>query len=194
MAESNHSIGSPDPVAGLLNCRGVARPLRSYDGSNSRVLCTKSQVAAIEPLRQSGTTESVVNLVSTPSETPGTEYEDWISRSETVDDIASASAMRGLQSILELPNQDEQQLSSLGHWLQFTPTVGLSELGEDGHPKLGGFLPPFPYPRRMWVGSRIEYHAPIPVGERITKTTIIKSITPKQGRGGGLIFLGQVGS
>lgn len=98
--------------------------------------------------------------------------------------------MRGLQSILELPNEDEQHFFPLGHWLQFTPTAGLSELGEDGHPKLGGFLPAFPYPRRMWVGSRIAYHAPIPVGERISKTTTIESITPKQGRGGGLIFLG----
>ena len=132
----------------------------------------------------------MVNLASSSLETSETQFEDWISRSEVTEDIASASAMQGLQSILELPNPDDKNLFPLGHWLQFTPTAGMSELGEDGHPKLGGFLPPIPYPRRMWVGSRIAYHAPIPVGERITKTTTIESITPKQGRGGGLIFLG----
>jgi|SRR5690625_1135341 len=127
---------------------------------------------------------------SSPSQILDTDYQDWISRSETTEDIASRSAMRNLQAILELPNPDEQHLFPLGHWLQFTPTAGMSELGEDGHPKLGGFLPPFPFPRRMWVGSRITYHTPIPLGERISKTTTIDSITPKRGRGGNLIFLG----
>lgn len=132
----------------------------------------------------------MVILASSSLETSDTKFEDWISKSEVTDDFASASAMRGLQSILELPNPDDEHLFPLGHWLQFTPTAGTSELGEDGHPKLGGFLPPIPYPRRMWVGSRIAYHAPITVGQRITKTATIESITPKQGRGGGLIFLG----
>ena len=34
-----------------------------------------------------------------------------------------------------------------------------SELGADGHPQRGGFLPPVPLPRRMWAGGRLTFHA-----------------------------------
>lgn len=135
------------------------------------------------------TTESAMTMAATPP-TVATDYQEWISRSDTTEDIASYQTMQNLQAILELPAVDDQHLFPLGHWLHFTPTAGMSELGGDGHPKLGGELPPFPLPRRMWVGSRISFHNAIPLGERISKKTTIESITPKSGRGGDLIFLG----
>lgn len=162
------------------NCRGVVDVRRHHDSSVSR----------FEDLPLSSTIESMMIMASSPAQNSDLDFQDWISRSETAEDVASFSAMQNLQAILEVPTTDADNLFPLGHWLHFTPTAGMSELGEDGHPKLGGFLPPFPFPRRMWVGSRIAYHAPIPLGERITKTTTIESITPKSGRGGELIFLG----
>ena len=35
---------------------------------------------------------------------------------------------------------------------------GADELGPDGHPALGGFLPPAHNRNRMWAGSRIEFY------------------------------------
>ena len=53
---------------------------------------------------------------------------------------------------------------------QFAP---MSEIGPDGHPKRGGFLPPVDLPRRMWAGSRCRFLAPIRVGDEAEKTSTI---------------------
>lgn len=67
--------------------------------------------------------------------------------------------------------------------------VRQSEIGLDGHPKRGVFLPPITYPRRMFAGSRVRFIAPLYVGDEVERTTPIKSITPKSGRSGNLIFV-----
>lgn len=117
----------------------------------------------------------------------------WVSRSETVRDVASRSAAIGLGAVLDQPvdpdSAEGRSLFPVGHWLQFTPTAAMSELGSDGHPRLGGFMPPIPLPRRMWAGSRIDFHAPIAVGEKISRTTTIASVTPKSGSTGRLCFV-----
>ena len=42
------------------------------------------------------------------------------------------------------------------HWMFFNGAAPMRELGEDGHPRRGGFLPPINHlPRRMWAGGRI---------------------------------------
>ena len=46
-------------------------------------------------------------------------------------------------------------LPPLWHWLYFLPLARQSEIGPDGHPRRGGFLPPVPLPRRMWAGGRL---------------------------------------
>jgi 3-methylfumaryl-CoA hydratase len=74
-------------------------------------------------------------------------------------------------------------------WLYFNPTVRRSELGVDGHPARGGFLPPVELPRRMWAGSRIAYHKPLPVGAEATRRSKILTVTEKQGKLGALCFV-----
>ena len=49
------------------------------------------------------------------------------------------------------------------------PAAPMDQLGPDGHPARGGFLPPVPLPRRMWGGSRIIVDAPIRVGEAVSR-------------------------
>jgi 3-methylfumaryl-CoA hydratase len=121
------------------------------------------------------------------------DYADWVGRSEAVGDIASRSAAVGLGAVLDRPldpaTVDSATLFPLGHWLQFTPTAPMSELGVDGHPRLGGFMPPLDLPRRMWAGSKIVFHAPITVGQRLERVTTIESITPKKGSSGQLCFV-----
>ncbi|WP_336660812.1 FAS1-like dehydratase domain-containing protein [Leucobacter sp. USHLN153] len=124
---------------------------------------------------------------------PEADYSEWIGRSETLVDVASRSAVVGLNAVLDHPldvrDADNAKLFPLGHWLQFTPTAPMSELGPDGHPKLGDFMPPLDLPRRMWAGSKIEFHAPISVGQQLERVTTIESITPKTGSTGRLCFV-----
>ena len=64
--------------------------------------------------------------------------------------------------------REGDEVPPLGHWLFFLPDARQSEIGPDGHPKRGGFLPPVhELPRRMWAGSRISFPGEIRVGDRI---------------------------
>ncbi|MEJ7137438.1 FAS1-like dehydratase domain-containing protein [Amphibiibacter pelophylacis] len=80
-------------------------------------------------------------------------------------------------------------LPALWHWLYFLPLHRQSEIGPDGHAKRGGFLPPVPLPRRMWAGSQFHFHQPLRIGDAMTRTSTIDSVTEKQGRTGTLVFV-----
>ena len=75
------------------------------------------------------------------------------------------------------------------HWLYFPDLVKASDLGADGHPRLGLFLPPLPLPHRMWAGGSLEFRAPLRLGATVERTSVIRAITPKQGRSGALYFV-----
>ncbi|MBU3740537.1 MAG: acyl-CoA dehydrogenase [Rhodoferax sp.] len=116
----------------------------------------------------------------------------WEGRSESREEVLCSAPAGALAATLDRPDLMEGQSSTLPplwHWLYFLPQAPQSELGADGHPRTGGFLPPVPLPRRMWAGGRITWHAPIQLGERLRKTTTIVSVRHKSGRSGDLVFL-----
>jgi 3-methylfumaryl-CoA hydratase len=80
-------------------------------------------------------------------------------------------------------------LPLLWHWLYFLPLHRQSELGDDGHARLGGFLPPVPLPRRMYAGGRVEIHRPLCVGESMSRQSRVEDVTYKEGRSGPLVFV-----
>jgi 3-methylfumaryl-CoA hydratase len=116
---------------------------------------------------------------------------DWIGRSETTTDLAAPGVYHRLAGVLdhETPPWPAGEAPPLGHWLNFLPAARQGEIGEDGHPKRGGFLPPVSLPRRMWAGSRLVFHAPIPLGEEIVRRSTILSVEPKSGRSGEMVFV-----
>ena len=75
------------------------------------------------------------------------------------------------------------------HWLYFHEPTPAGDLGVDGHPSTGSFLPPVPLPRRMWAGGRFEFERPLKIDEDAVKTSTIKEITRKRGRTGELFFV-----
>lgn len=115
----------------------------------------------------------------------------WEGRSESVADIITAAPMRGLSAMLDRndPATDQWALPPLWHWLYFLPRHKQSELGPDGHAMLGGFLPPVPFPRRMWAGGRLHWHAPLHVGDEVKKTSRVERVQHKKGRSGELLFV-----
>jgi 3-methylfumaryl-CoA hydratase len=80
-------------------------------------------------------------------------------------------------------------LPQLWTWLYFLPLAPMAEVGPDGHPKRGGFLPPIELPRRMWAGSRCTFHAPVRIGDEIQKTSTIVKVSEKTGNAGALVFV-----
>lgn len=116
----------------------------------------------------------------------------WEGRSETVHDQLAAAPVRGLSATLDRDDPEPgsgTELPPLWHWLYFLPRHRQGELGQDGHARLGGFLPPVPLPRRMWAGGRLQWHAPLRVGEEVRRTSRIGSVTHKAGRSGDLVFV-----
>jgi 3-methylfumaryl-CoA hydratase len=80
-------------------------------------------------------------------------------------------------------------LPPLWHWAAFPEVVPLDRLGQDGHPKLGGFLPPLPFPRRMWAGGRISFDGGLLIGERLKRRSEILSVEFKTGATGEMAFV-----
>lgn len=123
---------------------------------------------------------------------PPASLQDWIGREETRRDIVTRWPVEALSATLDCddpPLRTGDPLPPLWHWLYFLPTERQSGLGPDGHPERGGFLPPIALPRRMWAGSRLEFHRPLRVGDSITRVSRIASIQEKQGRSGALVFV-----
>ena len=117
---------------------------------------------------------------------------EWIGRSETVSDIATATPYAALSATLDWPPERPPvgtPLPALWHWLYFLPLHRQSDIGPDGHAKRGGFLPPVPLPRRMWAGSQLEFRKSLQVGDTLTRVSTIHDVTEKSGRTGPLVFV-----
>ena len=119
------------------------------------------------------------------------ELRAWIGREEIRDDVATAAPLRGLAATLdrETPFEAGDEVPPLWHWTYFLPSPTTSQLGVDGHPKKGGFLPPIALPRRMWAGSRIQFLRPLRVGDAISRRSTVVDIVTKDGRTGPLYFV-----
>ncbi|MDT7838090.1 FAS1-like dehydratase domain-containing protein [Aquabacterium sp. OR-4] len=134
--------------------------------------------------------------MTTPDPTPPAaellHLKDWIGRAEQRADWISAAPLAALSATLD--RHDAEPLPGctvppLWHWLFFLPMAPHSQLGDDGHPRRGGFLPPVPLPRRMWAGGRLEFHHPLRVGDEVTRQSRILSVDIKAGRSGTLVFV-----
>jgi 3-methylfumaryl-CoA hydratase len=121
------------------------------------------------------------------------DFTKWIDRSRTMEDLVAPFPVRALAATLDANDPDPKPgdpLPPLWHWLYFLEAVPLSKVGSDGHAERGDFLPPVPLPRRMWAGSRFVFEdAPLAVGDTIRRVSRIKSIEPKTGTTGAMVFV-----
>ncbi|MDP1731407.1 MAG: MaoC family dehydratase N-terminal domain-containing protein [Devosia sp.] len=125
--------------------------------------------------------------------TDGKDYSDWIGKSEVSRDVVTAGPLDRLAATLDRDDpaySDGDVIPPLAHWLFFLPKARQSEIGADGHPKRGGFLPPVhELPRRMWAGSRLSFPGDIRVGDSIVRHSTITSVKQKVGASGPLVFV-----
>lgn len=124
---------------------------------------------------------------------------DWIGRSETAEDLIHPYPAAALAAALDLPPRrwaEAEALPPLWHWLYTLSAHRAGDLGPDGHARLGGFLPPMPAlpdagapPRRMWAGGRLAFRAPLRMGQRVQRRSVVEQVQAKQGRSGPLLFV-----
>jgi 3-methylfumaryl-CoA hydratase len=122
---------------------------------------------------------------------PAEDYSHYVGRMESRSAIIDPERVAALANTLDLSSApiEGEDLPAGWHWIFFNPFVRRSELGGDGHPRKGGFLPDVGLPRRMWAGGRIRYLMPLAVGERAERVSEILSVTPKSGKAGRLVFV-----
>ncbi|MEI7816297.1 MAG: MaoC family dehydratase N-terminal domain-containing protein [Desulfuromonadales bacterium] len=116
----------------------------------------------------------------------------WIGKTQTDEDLISvrhSNLMAATVDFLQGNICDGENLPPLWHWIYFLTGVHANELGPDGHPARGGFMPPVPLPNRMWAGGRVTFMSPVIIGSIVRKESSILKIDYKQGRSGDLVFV-----
>jgi len=119
-------------------------------------------------------------------------YRDWIGGSERVEDAMASEQVQRLAATLDVVDMDFSAgvaLPPLWHWVYFLSAARHSNLGSDGHPARGGFLPPIELPRRMFAGSEVEFHSPLTIGTHAVRSSEVIKVDEKQGRSGPLCFV-----
>ena len=120
------------------------------------------------------------------------QLDTWIGRKETSEDVVTAWPVIALTATLDRRDPDPKPGDPIPpgwHWLYFLEARAASDLGRDGHPRVGGFLPQTGLPRRMWAGGRIDFRRPLRLGDLIRRDSEILTIEPKEGRSGRLVFV-----
>jgi len=116
----------------------------------------------------------------------------WVGKTHVDHDVLSSRHARLMAATLGIPQSDlvsGYPLPLLWHWLYFLDGLPPEELGRDGHPARGGFLPPVPLPNRMWAGGQLEFKKALPLDGSVEKRSSVVSIEHKKGRSGELVFV-----
>ncbi|GAY10842.1 MaoC family dehydratase N-terminal domain-containing protein [Pseudonocardia sp. N23] len=116
---------------------------------------------------------------------------DWAPGPVEETDRIGAWSAHAFADLLDQPSPVDAAgvLPPLWHRFAFLERAAQHELGEDGHVRESHFLPPIPDRRRMFAGGRLEWHAPVRIGDDVVRRTAIGSMTPKSGRSGEMLFV-----
>ena len=120
------------------------------------------------------------------------EYASWINKEEIYVDQLTEVNINRLYYTLNLPGKPPtfgEPVFPLALLILGEPSVRPENLGEDGHPARGGFMPPVPLKRRMFAGGDYEFFQTLNVGDKVHVTWKISDITRKTGSSGELVFV-----
>ncbi|MDT0570245.1 MaoC family dehydratase N-terminal domain-containing protein [Streptomyces sp. DSM 3412] len=120
--------------------------------------------------------------------------ESWKPGSVTCEDPLLPGPVAALSALLDRaePIADSgAPLPALWHWLYFLDWPAQRDLGPDGHPAHGQFLPPVPDRKRMFAGGRCTVSEPLRLGEAAERISSVESVEVKHGRTGELLFVTQ---
>ena len=120
------------------------------------------------------------------------QLKQWIGQRESDVDYVTIPAVHRLAATL---NRDDPMprngdpLPIGWHFMLFPRVARQSQLGADGNPQRGDFLPPVPLPRRMFASKRTTVVDGLRVGDEVRRESVIKDVTLKEGRSGTMVFV-----
>lgn len=112
----------------------------------------------------------------------------WVGRERRRVEALCPGDLARMAAVLDRAEVPET-LPPAWHWGAFHETPRQSEIGEDGHPRRGGFLPPVEAPRRMFAAAAMRFGAPLRPGVETEIVETIASVAEKPGRSGPLTFV-----
>jgi len=117
--------------------------------------------------------------------------QDNHSRTQTTSDPFDISRAHALQATFgQAPDlRLGDPMPPFFHQIYFWDPQPPANLGRDGHPATGGFIPDLGLPKRMWAAGKLTFHRPLLAGVRAERTRMIDAVTRKQGRSGPLGFV-----
>lgn len=116
----------------------------------------------------------------------------WEGREEAREDVISVAPVQMLAATLDRDPAafaEGDLLPPLYHWLFFPSLTRTADLARDGHARLGEFMPPVPFPRRMFAGARVDYRGELRIGQHVERVARIETVRYKEGRSGPLVFV-----
>jgi 3-methylfumaryl-CoA hydratase len=122
----------------------------------------------------------------------GAEIAAWrqhVGRTEIRRQRLDAASLRRFAAATGASHDVEAAPPPLALWAWFTEPVPDSELGPDGHPRRGGFIPPITLPRRMFAAASFRFEAPLLLDREAEMELRIVDLEHKTGRSGDLVFV-----
>jgi 3-methylfumaryl-CoA hydratase len=126
--------------------------------------------------------------MSEPSADLAERYAHWIGRRTEREDVVTPRLLAEFRATFGEALAGDP-VPPCFFWCLAPEIVGAGDLGGDGHPRLGLFLPDLPFERRMWAGGELAIHGAFAPGDTVTKTSVIESIAFKTGSTGPLCFV-----
>jgi 3-methylfumaryl-CoA hydratase len=116
----------------------------------------------------------------------------WLGEKETAVDYVTVPTVHRLSALLDRDDAFPRIGDPLPigwHAVLFPRVVRHSQIGPDGHPARGEFLPPVPLPRRMFAGKTVTFPGELRVGDEVRRESTIQNIESKEGRTGPMVFV-----
>ncbi|MBA0126806.1 MaoC family dehydratase N-terminal domain-containing protein [Haloechinothrix sp. YIM 98757] len=119
-------------------------------------------------------------------------FVSWEPHTVVTDEVVEHAPVAALAALLDdglaAPGVGDE-LPPLWHWVALARWPVSAEIGVDGHPRRGSFLPPIDLPRRMFAGGSASFHAGITVGSTVRRESRVTSVEEKSGRSGNLVLV-----
>lgn len=115
-----------------------------------------------------------------------------VGRRRSTTDLLDPARAAALAAVLGLEGAAPKRGTPLwpfAHQVYFWEAVPAAELGPDGHPALGRFIPDLGLPVRMWAGGRLAFLKPLKAGLKAERISTIERVETKSGRSGALAFV-----
>ncbi len=115
-------------------------------------------------------------------------FADWIGRERRRTTVLAAQDLARLAAVLDRPGPPIE-VPPAWHWGCLAESIARADLGPDGHPRRGLFLPPIEAPRRMFAAGDLRLSKPLHAGVETEVVETISNVEEKAGASGPLTFV-----